>query len=301
MTIERFKKFKRKDLILTIMLMPTLFSIFIYRIAPSVVLVIAFKDLNTQKGILNSEWVGLENFEYLFSRSFGRILFNTITYNLIFIFLITFLSLFIAYGLRQLQSPKIVTVILTLFMLPSLLSWIMVSYISRALFDGNGLLNSVLAFLHKDPVNWYTDKNPWRVIIIIAYLWKNAGFYILLYYSAMSSIKKEFIYASSVDGASKITCLFRIYIPLISKTISIILLFSLADVLTSDFGLFYNLPRDSGMLYPVTDVIDTYMYRGLRSGNFEISAAANFIQSLGGLVFVALIYSIRKMVKKSYE
>lgn len=283
------------------MFLPTLLAIFIYKVVPSVVLIIAFKDLNNAKGIFKSDWVGMQNFEYLFSRSFGRILGNTIFYNVTFIVLITLLSLLIAFGLRQIQNRRVVSVLLTLFMIPSLLSWIMVSYISRSLFDANGLLNSLLSTFNMETISWYTDKNPWRFIIIFAYLWKNIGFYILIYYSAMASIKKEFIFASSMDGASKITQFFRIYLPLISKTISVIIIFSIADILVSDFGLFYNLPRDSGMLYPVTDVIDTYMYRGLRSGDFEISAAANFIQAIGGLVLVSSVLLINWRMRKKHE
>lgn len=294
-------RIKKRDVILTLMILPTLVLIFIYRIAPSIVLVIAFKDLNNQKGIWGSDWIGLKNFEYLFSGSFNRILLNTISYNLIFIILITMMSLTIAYGLRQIKSQRLVSFLLTLSMIPSLLSWIMVSYISRTFLDYNGLLNTTLELFNRNAINWYINRTPWRIIIIFAYIWKNVGFYILLYYSAMSSIKKEYIFASSVDGASKATQFLRMYIPLISKTIFIVLIFSLADILTSNFGLFFNLPRDSGMLYPVTDVIDTYMYRGLRSGDFEISAAASFIQSVSGLILVLLTFTIYRRIREKHE
>jgi len=290
--LEGIRKFKRRDLILTLMFMPTLIVIFIYRIAPSVVLVIAFKELDTRRGIWGSEWVGFSNFEMLFSRNFGRIMFNTISYNIIFIVSVTILSLVIAYTLRQIKNQRLVSFLLTLFMIPSLLSWIMVAYISRTFLDFNGLLNAVRMSFGADPINWFLTTAPWRFIIIFAYLWRNLGFFVLIYYSAMASIKKEYIFASAVDGASRLSQFLRIYVPLISKTVSVILIFGLADILTSDLGLFFNLTRDSGMLYSVTDVLDTFMFRTLRAGDFEVSVAANFIQSLGGLLMVGLVLMV---------
>ena len=298
---KAIRTLKKRDLLLTLMLLPTLIIIFIYRIAPSVVLVIAFKELDARRGIWGSDWVGLRNFEMLFSRQFGRILFNTISYNIVFVALITVLSLLIAYALRQIKSQKLVSFLLTLFMIPSLLSWIMVTYISRTFLDFNGLVNSLFITLGREPVNWFITIEPWRFIIVFAYLWRNVGFFVLIYYSAMASIKKEYIYASAVDGASRLSQFYRVYIPLIGKTISVILLFAMADILTSDVGLFFNLTRDSGMLYPVTDVIDTFMFRTLRAGDFEISVAANFIQSIGGLLMVLLVLVFYWRAMKRHE
>jgi len=177
----------------------------------------------------------------------------------------------------------------------------MVTYISRTFLDFNGLVNSLFITLGREPVNWFITIEPWRFIIVFAYLWRNVGFFVLIYYSAMASIKKEYIYASAVDGASRLSQFYRVYIPLIGKTISVILLFAMADILTSDVGLFFNLTRDSGMLYPVTDVIDTFMFRTLRAGDFEISVAANFIQSIGGLLMVLLVLVFYWRAMKRHE
>jgi len=291
-----------RNSLITIMVLPTLFIIFIYRILPSIVLIIAFKDLNNEKGIWRSEWVGFNNFEYLFSSGvLQRIIINTITYNFTFLFIIVTLSLMIAYCLTQIKSKIMISIYLTIFMIPNVLSWVIVSYITRSLLDGNGLFNSILNILGKEIKNFYIDTSPWFYILIIAYTWKHIGFYILIFYSAMSAVKKELILSSAVDGAGIISRYFKVVLPAISGTIITIIIFTIADIFTSDFGLFYNIPRNLGILYPVTDVIDTFAYRGIKTGNFEISVAISFIQALGGLIMSTLLFITYKILRSQNE
>jgi putative aldouronate transport system permease protein len=286
----------QQNVLLTAMIIPTLVIIFIYRVLPSIVLIIAFKELNNEKGIWRSEWVGWQNFNYLFSSGvLLRIVFNTIVYNITFLVTIVILSLLIAYGLTQLKCYKMVSIYLTVFMIPSVLSWIIVSYISRSLLDGNGFINSVLEMSGQNTKNFYIDTRPWFFILSTAYIWKNIGFYILIFYSAMTAVKKELILSAAIDGAGKMGQFYKVVIPAISGTIITIIIFAIADVFTSDFGLFYNIPRNIGILYPVTDVIDTFAYRGIRTGIFEISVAVSFIQAFGGIIMSALLLSTMKV------
>jgi len=205
----------RKNTLLTAMVLPTLVIIFIYRVLPSIVLVIAFKDLNNEKGIWGSDWVGWQNFEYLFSSGvMQRVVVNTLVYNVVFLVLIVSLSLLIAYGLTQVKNKRMVSVYMAIFMIPSVLSWIIVSYISRSLLDGNGFINSILTMFGQDTKNFYLDSSPWFIILTIAYVWKNIGFYILIFYSAMSAVKKELMLSAAIDGAGKMKQFYKVVLDL---------------------------------------------------------------------------------------
>jgi len=228
-----------RNTLLTIMILPTLIIIFIYRILPSIVFFIAFKDLNNEKGIWKSDSVGWRNFEYLFSSGvLQRIVFNTIFYNIIFLVVIITSSLLIAFCLTQTKNKKMVSVYISIFMIPSMLSWIIVSYISRSLLDGNGFINSVFTIFGKNTKNFYIDTSPWFFILIIAYVWKNIGYYILIFYSAMTAVRKELIFLAATDGAGKIRQFYKLVLPLISGTIMTIAIFAIVDIFISDFGLF---------------------------------------------------------------
>ncbi|MCL2796948.1 MAG: ABC transporter permease subunit [Firmicutes bacterium] len=171
--------------------------------------------MNNEKGIWGSDWVGWQNFEYLFSSGvMQRVVVNTLVYNVVFLVLIVSLSLLIAYGLTQVKNKRMVSVYMAIFMIPSVLSWIIVSYISRSLLDGNGFINSILTMFGQDTKNFYLDSSPWFIILTIAYVWKNIGFYILIFYSAMSAVKKELMLSAAIDGAGKMKQFYKVVLDL---------------------------------------------------------------------------------------
>lgn len=290
------KKF-RKNLPLTVLALPAVVFMFIFNYVPLFGLILPFKNYRYDKGFWGSDWVGLKNFEYLFRSSDAlRATRNTILYNLVFIFGGMLVSVSIALMLYE-MSRRVVKVTQTFLLLPYFISWVVVSYAVRAFIDmDSGLLNTILAAFGKDPVLWYNNAKYWPYIIIIANIWKGMGYGALVYYAALLATDESLYEAARVDGAGKLKQIWYISIPSIRPMISMMLILNIGSMLSSDFGLFYNVPMNSPLLYETTDVLSTYTYRALINlGDVGMSSAASFYQSVVGFFLVLLS---NKLVKK---
>lgn len=258
----------------------------------------AFQDLDFRKGIFTSPFVGLKNFEFLFSTTDAWIITrNTILYNVAFIVLKTFLSILIALIFNELVNKTLAKVLQTIFIMPHFLSMVVVAMIALAFLEPyNGFVNGVLESLGYDKVFWYNVKDPWPFLLVFIYLWKNVGYSSILHTATISGISAEYYEAAALDGASKWQQAIYITVPHLKIIVAIGLISSVGGIFNADFGLFYNVPQDSGALYSVTDVLDTYIYRGLMNfGNIGMSTAASFYQSVVGLI---LVITANKIISK---
>lgn len=295
------KKFTIRDFELFLMCIPALISIAIFKYLPMFGLVIAFKDYKFSKGIFGSAWVGLKNFRFFFtSQSMWNVTRNTILYNLAIIFFITAISVILALLLYQISQKILIKVYQTALFVPYFVSWVVVSYIAYAfLSESNGIANKILELLGMQTITWYSDIRVWPVILIFFGTWKSIGCSTVIYYSALMGIDSELFEAAELDGVSKFQAARYISIPFLKPIIIMMTLLSLGNIFYSDFGLFWFLPMDNGMLMPVTDVIDTYIYRSLRVlGDMGMSSAINFYQSFMGLTVVLIFNYIAKKVEK---
>ena len=155
--------------------------------------------------------------------------------------------------------------------------------------------NTIMPLLGMEGFDWYTASEYWPFILTITYLWKHAGYNAIVYMASISGIDRGIFEAAEIDGANKIQQIFRITLPMLKPTITIMVLMAIGRVFYSDFGLFYQIPMDSGQLYSVTQTIDTYVYRGLmQNANVSLSAAAGFYQSICGFL---LVVGANKLVK----
>lgn len=292
----------RRSLPLYLMFLPGALYLIINNYIPMVGLMVAFKQVNWNKGILKSKWVGLSNFEYLFKTKEAWVITrNTILYNAAFIVLGTLLAITVAILLNEIHSKRIKKFYQTVILLPYLISMVVVSYLVFALLSSeNGFVNlSILKPLGIPEISWYTEPKYWPAILIIVHLWKSFGYNCILYYAVLVGIDRGYYEAASIDGAGRWQQILKITLPELVPTIIVLTLMSIGKVFYSDFGLFYQVPMDSGPLYDVTNTIDTYVYRGLiRLGNIGMSSAAGFYQSVVGLVLVlAANYTVRKVNK----
>ena len=174
-------------------------------------------------------------------------------------------------------------------MLPYLISSVIVSYLVFAFLGAdNGFINkTILPLLGMEPINWYTETEYWPFILVFVSGWKAEGYNCIVYLATIMSFDRSYYEAAIIDGATKMQQIFRITIPMLKGTIVMLTLLSVGRIFYSDFGLFYQVPMNSGALYPVTQTIDTYVYRGLLEvGNITMSAAAGAYQSLVGFVLV---------------
>lgn len=250
---------------------------------------IAFKDLDYSKGIFGSDWCGLKNFEFLFRTSeAGRMIRNTILYNLIFIILGTVLAVLVALLMSEITHMTISKFYQGSMILPNLISMVIVSYIVYAfLSPETGLLNAVIKSFGGEPISWYSKKEAWPFILVIVQMWKTVGYNSIVYIAAITGIDPSLYEAARIDGAGKFKQIFRVTLPQLKPMITLMILMSCGRIFSSDFGLFYQVPQNSGALYSVTQTIDTYVYRGLMQlGDVGMSSAAGLFQSVVGFLFV---------------
>ena len=301
------KKGKKKNALkeywpLYLMMLPALLYLLINNYIPMAGMVIAFKKLNFAKGIWASPWAGLKNFKFLFaSKDAWIITRNTLLYNVAFILVNMVVGIAIAILITEVRNTKLKKVYQSAILLPFLMSMVILSYIVYALLSAeNGLVNnSILPLFHIDPIQWYQKPKYWPVILIIANCWKGVGYGCLIYIASLIGIDPSFYEAARLDGASKWQEITKITLPSLVPTIITLLLLSIGRIFYSDFGLFYQVPMNSGVLFPTTNVIDTYVYRALiEQGNISMSSAAGVYQSLVGFCVVMLSNWIVRKVDK---
>lgn len=275
---------------LYLMMAPGLIYLFINNYMPMAGLVVAFKNYNVVDGIFGSPWAGLSNFTYLFNDAW-TITRNTLLYNIVFIIINLVLGIAFAIFICDIRSKACKTIYQSAILLPFLMSIVIVSYITFAFFSGdNGMLNkTILPFLGKEAINWYSESKYWPVILVIVNTWKGVGYRCLIYISSISGIDPSFYEAAELDGASKWKQIRYITLPSIMPSVITLTLLNIGRIFYSDFGLFYQVTQNSGQLYDTTNVIDTYVYRALlQSGNIGMASAAGFYQSIVGFACVLL-------------
>ena len=285
-----------------ILALPGFIYLIINNYLPMFGIVIAFKDLDFKKGLIFSPWAGLKNFEYLFrSKDALLITRNTVLYNVLFIFLGIIVGVGLAIFLNELRSKVLLRTYQSTILVPYLMSWVIASYLVNTLLAPDvGLLNkSILPALGMDPVNWYTTLDPWPLILTLSNIWKSAGFGMVIYYSSIIGISTDLYEAAEIDGASKWQQIRAITLPLLKPTIITLTILNLGRIFSSDFGLFYQIPRNSGILYPVTRTLDVYVYNALMNNNdFAMSSAASVYQAIVGFIFIMVANGVIRKISR---
>ena len=275
-----------------LMMLPGALYLLINNYIPMFGLVIAFKQVDFQKGIFESPWIGFQNFQFLFQTKDAFVITrNTLLYNIAFIILNTVIGIVFAIFICDITWKAGKKVYQSAILFPYLMSWVIVGYIIYAIFAMQyGIVNkSILPAFGMDPLMWYNDPKYWPAILIITNTWKGIGYGCLIYISSINGIEASYFEAAELDGANKFQQIWHITLPEILPSVITLTLLSIGRIFYSDFGLFYQVPRDSGLLYSTTNTIDTYVYRGLmKLGNVGMSSAAGFYQSVVGFILVLL-------------
>ncbi|KRF42344.1 sugar ABC transporter permease [Paenibacillus sp. Soil787] len=274
------------------MALPGLLYFIIFSYLPMFGAVIAFKDYNPVKGVWGSKWIGFKNFEFFFkSDAVWRVTFNTIFYNLIIMLMVTMISVVFAILLQETGSRLRTALYKSVMLLPFFLSWVVGEYIVYALLSPDqGVMNGIRRTLGLEEIQWYGEPLYWRFIMPLAFILKSVGYTSVVYVAALLGISSDYYEAAEIDGANKWQKARYITIPLLLPVVIILLLLSLGKIFNGglgDWGAFYNLPRESGILFSTTDVIDTYVFRSLRTVNdIGMSAAVGLYQAVVGFVLV---------------
>ncbi|MBD2848180.1 sugar ABC transporter permease [Paenibacillus sp. IB182496] len=303
-----FLKNVMRNRVMLLMVLPGAAWFFFFSYMPLVGTIAAFKEYRFSRdgfwqSLINSENVGWRNFEFLFSTDAAYIITrNTLLYNIAFILIGLVFAVAMAITLSEIVNKRLAKVYQTGMFLPYFLSWVIVGYfVFSFLSMDKGLLNSILSQFGVSSIQWYNEPQYWPYILILVSLWKMVGYNSVVYLAAIMGIDRSLYEAAMIDGASKWQQIRNITIPLLKPIMIIMTLLAVGKIFYADFGLFYSVPRDSGTLYSVTNVIDTYVYRGLKTtGEIGMSTAAGLYQSVVGFVLVMISnYVVRRIDKDS--
>jgi putative aldouronate transport system permease protein len=227
---------------------------------------------------------------------------NTILLNALFIIVGLIFEVGFALLLNEIRNKYFKRVSQSLTFLPFFISWIVVGVFAYNLLDfESGAVNHFLTTIGLQPIDFYSEAGLWPIILTIAVRWKVTGYGTIIYLAALTSIDNSYYEAASIDGATRWQQIRYISIPMLRPTIIILTLLAVGRIMNADFGMFYAMVGDASLLFPTTDVIDTFVYRSLRkSGDIGMASAAGFLQSMIAFVLVIVSnYAARKIDKDS--
>ena len=296
-TWEKYKRY----LPLYLMMVPAFVYLLINNYLPMGGLVLAFKKYNVNDGIWGSQWVGFHNFSFLLSnKDMPLLLRNTICYNLCFIVMNLVFGVLFAILITEIRNQKFRKLAQSSLLFPYVVSIIIVSYMVRGFLDPEaGLLNHLLAALGKEEISWYNQPEYWPFILVFVNTWKNVGYGCILYIAAILGIDPALFESAALDGASKLQRIRYIMLPFLKPVMITTTLLALGRIFNSDFGLFYQVPQDSGLITDVTQTIDTFVYRALiNQNNIEMSSAASFFQSIIGFLMILAFNAVTRKVSR---
>lgn len=300
-TVKKKKKYigvkdffikNRSQIPLLGMSLPAIILVFMFNYIPMFGIILAFKDFNVRDGIWASPWCGFNNFSYLFKSNDAFIMLrNTLGYNLLFLAVGLCLNLTLAIFISLLRGRWGKKIYQTIFIMPYFLSMVIVSYLVLAFLNmENGFLNrTILPVLGIEPINWYVTKAPWPFILPIVNFWKWTGYSSIIYVAAIAGIDTQLYEAAAIDGANVRQQITKITLPMLKTIIAIQIILGVGGILGGDFGLFYQVPMDSGSLSNVTTTIPVYVYKNISKGgpsSLGTASATAFIQSVVGCILV---------------
>nr|WP_247740829.1 ABC transporter permease subunit [Cohnella sp. LGH] len=278
--------------------MPAALYTFIFGYLTLPYMLIAFQKFNYKLGIWRSQWVGWENFHFFFASDRAwQVTFNTVRLNVLFIVFSTLCALALAILFNELKNKWFSKMTQSTILFPNFLSWVIIGYVIYSLFATNfGLVNKALVVLGMEPVNWYSSPQYWVAILVGANIWKDVGISLVIYLAAITGIDGTLYEAAQIDGANRWQQIRRITLPLLMPTVSILSLLALGKVMYGSFDMIYAIIKDNGLLYPTVDVIDTYVFRALRTiGNPSQAMAVGVYQSVVGFI---LVFGVNWIVRK---
>ena len=278
------------------------FVVFAY--GPMAGLVVAFKDFNIRDGIFGSPWNGFTNFRYFLSSGDAfNIVSNTLILNALFLSASLLVGLLLALMLNEIRGQFYRRFLQSTIFFPYFVSPIVISLMLQAILSGvggrGGMLNDMLNVFDLPQLSWYTTPGAWPWILTLVKVWQLGGYTSVIFLAAITSISEEIYEAAAIDGASRARMALSITTPLLLPTMDILIVLGVGRIFFGDFATIYAIVQDNGILFPTTDVIDTYVFRSLRTiGNFGTTAAIGLFQSVVGFVFVTMAVLVQRRLQK---
>jgi len=299
--IQDFFAKNKSQFPLILMCLPAVVLVFMFSYMPMFGIILAFKDFNVRDGIFGSPWCGFANFSYLFKSSdLYIILRNTIGYNLLFLTVGTALNVTLAIFISMLRNKWGKKIYQTIYIMPYFLSMVIISYFVLALLNmENGFLNrTILPMLGIDPISWYTVEKPWPFVLSIVNFWKWTGYSSIIYIAAIAGIDMQLYESAEIDGASTFRKIWNITLPSLKTLICIQIILHVGQILNGDFGLYYQVPMNSGAIKNVTTTIPVYVFKNLTSGSANTLGLASSTSLIQSVVGCTLVITTNKIADK---
>ena len=293
----------QKNWVLFIMLVPTFIYFMINNYLPMIGVYYAFTNFNFRDGLWGSPFVGFKNFEFLLKADLFRLTRNTILYNLVFIGVGNILQIVFAIFVSQVTVKWFKKTTQTLMFMPYFVSFVILKVLIYNIFEYQyGLINNIVTSAGGDRIDFYNTPSYWPLLITLFYLWKNIGYGMVVYLATIMGIDTEFYEAAKVDGANIFQQIRYITIPLVKPTFIILLLYALGSIMKGQFELFYQMIGNNGVLYNITDILDTYVYRITMTQplSLGLGTAAGLYQSIFGFVIVVVVNFLVKRKNPEY-
>lgn len=277
----------KKNIPLFVMFIPVIAYYLIFRYVPIGGLVIAFQNYNFFDGIFHSPWVGLKNFEQLFSNDKTlHIIWNTLWLSLLNLAVGFPVPIVLALMINSVKRVWYKKLVQTIVYLPHFFSWVIVGGMVTTLFSlESSFLNQWVTSLYGEPYPFLYKEFSWVSIFVGSGIWKEMGFSTIIYLAALTSISPALYEAASIDGASKWRQTWHVTLPGIRSTIILVLILSMGRVLEVGFDQIYNLRN--AMVSQISEVISTYIYSmGIQGGQFSLTTALGLFESVVAFIFI---------------
>jgi putative aldouronate transport system permease protein len=302
--VKRNKKkpWTKSDTQLFTLALPTTLWFVIFAYLPMFGALIAFKEYRVVSGfvksLFTSRWIGLENFYFLFSnRLVWLVIRNTLAYNAVMIVLGIVVPVSLAIIISEVWNKRLAKLYQTLMFFPYFLSWVVVSGLVMGFLSYDmGILNQILGFFGQEKRFWYREIMLWPPFLIFMSQWKGMGYGMVIYLAAITSLDKTIYEAAIIDGATKWQQIRRITLPLLKNIVVLMFILSTGRIFSSDFGLFYQIPRNTGALYDVVTTIDVFVYQQLKNSTIGMASASALVQSVACCVMILVVNQIVKKI-----
>jgi putative aldouronate transport system permease protein len=280
-------KYIWKKKYLYLLLLPACIYYILFKYVPMYGVTIAFKNFNFSKGILGSEWIGLENFKYLFGLdNFYKVFFNSIYLSFLRLIWGFPIPIILALMLNEMRSLRYKKILQTVVYLPHFISWVVIGgIIIRFLSPTWGIVNQMIQASGGEAVFFMAKVQYFRRIIVASDIWSGAGWGTIIYLAAITGISPELYEAAIVDGATKLQRLWYITLPCIRTTIVLCLILRVGGIMSNGFEQIFVLQNSQNLA--VSEVFETWVYRlGLLGGRFSFATTVGFFTSIVAMIFL---------------
>lgn len=271
---------------------PGMLWLILFSIVPMAGIVMAFQNFKPGLGIFRSPFIGMENFEYLFSlKDAQRVIGNTLVIAVAKIILNLLVPLIFALLLNEVRRMRYKKAIQTIVYLPHFLSWVILASIITNIFGYDGIVNQITVALGGQQKVYMSDENFFRWLVILSDVWKEFGYNAVIFLAALTGISPELYESAAIDGASRWKQTWYITLPSLTNTIVLLTVLALGNVLNAGFDQVFNMYNP--MVYGTVDILDTWVYRmGLTKLQFSLATAAGLFKSVVSFVLITVSYAL---------